>query len=437
MRRGQSDDDEEDAGEKGKKKTKRKRKGGDESSDSSDSDSSDDSDDDEMQAKLKAVMGVGRDGISCTATAEEQKIAQRMAKDSWGRWGGREGKMARIRAAEAEFMAKHHPEAAAEAAVKQAAAEAAAAKAAQAAKESGSASSSKERKKEAKKSKGEKKAKKAKVSGAAAAEAAIEPVKGFVCHAAVQAAAQRQARGGDEGAGVGGGGGGEGGGGGGLGLGRRAMAAVTAMTAMVSKALPTPAGWWGAKVFVSAGLLGEQLEERAKEAEAKAAAKKRGFTEGDQESLFNLTHEGKSSGKKGLGRGQPGALNLGNDFTGKKFAFEEVAEEGGAAEEEDNRGEGSSGGGGGSGRAEVEALKWKKEIRKALEEAPGGELSMKKLQKAVLAALAGKSSASAKLLKAAFKEKVEGSSMFRVEGGAVALASSKRDDGKPGKKAKR
>jgi hypothetical protein len=434
MRRGQSDDDNEDAA-KGKKRSKRKRKGGDESSDRSDSDSSEDSDDDEMRAKLKAVMGVGRDGISCTATADEQRIAQRMAKDSWGRWGGREGKMARIRAAEAEFMAKHHPGAAKEAAAKQAAADAAV-EAAKATKESGSASSSKERKKQAKKSKGEK-VKKVKMSGAAAAEAAIEPVKGFVCHAAVQAVAQRQARGGDGGAGVGGGGEG----GGGLGLGRRAMAAMTAMTAAMSKALPTPASWWGAKVFVSAGLLGEQLEERAAQAEAKVAAKKRGFTEGDQESLFNLTHDGKSSGKKGLGRGQPGALNLGSDYTGKKFAFEEAAEEGGA-EKEDNRGEGSSGGGGGgSGSAEVEALKWKKEMRKALEEAPGRSLSVKRLQKAVLAALAGKSSASTKQLKAAFKEKLEGSSMFRVDGDEVALVSKSDHGGasksKPGKKTKR
>jgi hypothetical protein len=81
---------------KKKNKPKKKGKGAVESSDSdsdSSSDSSDSSDsdsDDEM----------GRDGIRSTATKAERKIAKQLAKDPWGRWGGREGKFARIRSYE-------------------------------------------------------------------------------------------------------------------------------------------------------------------------------------------------------------------------------------------------------------------------------------------------------------------------------------------------
>jgi hypothetical protein len=161
------------------------------------------------------------------------------------------------------------------------------------------------------------------------------------------------------------------------------------------------------QVFTSAGLLGQQLEERAAQAEAKAAAKKGGYTEGDQEDLFNSTHEGKSTGKKGLGRGKSIA-NLGNEFTGTRVNFDAPTE---APE------------GSGRAEAEVEALKWKKEIRRALEAAQG-VLSLKKLQKAVVAAMEGKTSAAPKVLKAAFKEKVQGSSMFLVHQGSVSLVSS-------------
>lgn len=46
-----------------------------------------------------------RDGTETSATADELRIVDSLSKDSWGRWGGREGKMERIRRQEQEFLA--------------------------------------------------------------------------------------------------------------------------------------------------------------------------------------------------------------------------------------------------------------------------------------------------------------------------------------------
>ena len=48
---------------------------------------------------------VNRDGTQSSATAAELKLAAQLSKDPWGRFGGRAGKMARIRAQEAETLA--------------------------------------------------------------------------------------------------------------------------------------------------------------------------------------------------------------------------------------------------------------------------------------------------------------------------------------------
>lgn len=47
-----------------------------------------------------------RDGTQCTATVDELAIARQLAKDPWGRFGGKEGKMARIRRQEAALAAQ-------------------------------------------------------------------------------------------------------------------------------------------------------------------------------------------------------------------------------------------------------------------------------------------------------------------------------------------
>ena len=61
----------------------------------SDSDSSED----------KLTTYINRDGTHSSATAAELKLAAALSKDPWGRFGGRAGKLARIRAQEAEALA--------------------------------------------------------------------------------------------------------------------------------------------------------------------------------------------------------------------------------------------------------------------------------------------------------------------------------------------
>ena len=61
----------------------------------SDSDSSDD----------ELTTYVNRDGTHSSATAAELKLAAALSKDPWGRFGGRAGKLARIRAQEAATLA--------------------------------------------------------------------------------------------------------------------------------------------------------------------------------------------------------------------------------------------------------------------------------------------------------------------------------------------
>ena len=67
-----------------------------------DADSSDSSESDDSVAPVPAAkrQRLHRDGTASTATEEELAIAAALAKDRWGRFGGRDGKMARIRAQE-------------------------------------------------------------------------------------------------------------------------------------------------------------------------------------------------------------------------------------------------------------------------------------------------------------------------------------------------
>lgn len=62
---------------------------------SSDSDSSDSSDEDEPA--LGAFLAVNSDGTLASASKEELTLANQLAKDPWGRFGGKKGKLARIR----------------------------------------------------------------------------------------------------------------------------------------------------------------------------------------------------------------------------------------------------------------------------------------------------------------------------------------------------
>lgn len=55
----------------------------------------------------KVQKALGRDGMLVTAREHELRIAAELAKDPWGRWGGRNGKQARIAKQEEEFLQKN------------------------------------------------------------------------------------------------------------------------------------------------------------------------------------------------------------------------------------------------------------------------------------------------------------------------------------------
>lgn len=68
--------------------------------------------------------------------------------------------------------------------------------------------------------------------------------------------------------------------------------------------------WWGAKQFMSAGQL-NGLQHKQPQAE-----KRQEFSEQDQTALYNQLHDGKSSGRGGLGKhsapepGEPLSIDL-------------------------------------------------------------------------------------------------------------------------------
>jgi len=65
------------------------------------SESSDDSDDDAETPSAQR----NRDGTLASGTPAELRLARELAKDPWGRFGGRGGKLARIRKQEAAAVA--------------------------------------------------------------------------------------------------------------------------------------------------------------------------------------------------------------------------------------------------------------------------------------------------------------------------------------------
>eukprot|EP00198_Chlamydomonas_reinhardtii_P000933 XP_001690268.1 predicted protein [Chlamydomonas reinhardtii] len=114
---------------------------------------------------------------------------------------------------------------------------------------------------------------------------------------------------------------------------------------------PTPAeGWWGAKMFVSVGLM-ESLEDEAERearmqataakqdadaaagvvalrgAAAVAAGQRKGFCEDDQEALYKRAHDFQRVGRRGLGKAE---IKVGAKWEGTKKTFgEENDQEGG------------------------------------------------------------------------------------------------------------
>lgn len=204
---------------------------------SSDSDSSN-SDDSMAEVPASAARRVHADGTASSATDAEHKLAMQLAKDPWGRFGGRQGKLARIRAQE---QAALQAQQAASAAVSQSAAASRAVTAAAAAGAADSDAAS-PRQKHAKRRKRDA-AQLLEVASASAAAAAPETAaqpsgkrkKGKKAAQQQKAAAAVPAQPREPTA---------------------ADLAAEAAAAAMRAFKPTPAtGWWGAKRFVSSGAL--------------------------------------------------------------------------------------------------------------------------------------------------------------------------------------
>ena len=121
-----------------------------------------------------------------------------------------------------------------------------------------------------------------------------------------------------------------------------------------------------------------------------------GFSEQDQENLYNATQDGKSSGKKGLGKSsQPKDIG-GVKWVGKKTVLDEadLQDDDVAAvaqpaqpvhtQAADTRQTAASAAQVEVVRASAENVKWKKKARQLLSAAPEGQMKLKKLQKRLL-----------------------------------------------------
>lgn len=333
-----------------------------------DVDSSDsDGDSEPGDAPAPAAVPVGRDGIAASASAHELALARELAKDPWGRFGGREGKMARIAAAEAAHAA----------AVGDAAHQTHLSKRQRAAQQ----------------------------AAAAAAEAAAEAAR--IAEAAVpypppsKGTTKRARDGGDvrhQGADK---------------KSRRAAptdADITPAPAAVKDA--SPAQHWWSSIFHFAGALEGALHRRP---DARAGVDGRPAftgTEAEQIALCDAAHAHKASGRRGLGQGRRDAES---EWQGTRVVFDDPDP---SPVDGDNA-------------AHDEALarvKWKKVAASVLASHPQGMLSEKKLRRATIAAVTealGHQCAARGTLRAWFERRVLKSSRFaRTECGRVQLAGS-------------
>ncbi|EFJ50365.1 hypothetical protein VOLCADRAFT_120649 [Volvox carteri f. nagariensis] len=157
-------------------------------------------------------------------------------------------------------------------------------------------------------------------------------------------------------------------------------AAVAARLKMFASFRPTPAtGWWGAKMFSSAGLLesledetaGDQRLTEAAERQAAdeaagrvslggtaavAAGQRRGFNEDDQAALYKRVHDFQRVGRRGLGKGE--VKVGGTKWAGTKKTFGEEGDDGEDGDDEEE------GGGGRGGKDEEEEEEEQRQVRK-------------------------------------------------------------------------
>lgn len=124
---------------------------------------------------------------------------------------------------------------------------------------------------------------------------------------------------------------------------------------------PTPRdGWWGCKLFLSAGCMsGAALELPVKDSE------RDGFSESQQARIYENAQKGKSTGKTGLGKGKRGTIKIqGLAWEGRKTTFSDDDE--GMTNKGDGVPQGKSG-----------FTEWKKVVSKVLKKKAKSKKRMK------------------------------------------------------------
>lgn len=325
-----------------------------------------------------------RDGVRSSATAAERSLSRALAKDPWGRWGGREGKLGRVAAAEAAAAAAAAAKAAAKAAPQP--------------------------------TLGPSQPKVGSASALPRKRARTEPQSVVVTECAEQAALASAARAG-------------------------AAAAAAAAAAAVAHQPRTPPGWWSCVFVRSAATLGATplpavasggaVAAVAAVAGAAAAPHFTG-TEAEQAALCAAMEASKATGRRGLGRVKGGTAAGGEAlpaWAGTRVAF---SDDGDDAPPQPAQLAGPS-----TAQAPLHAavaaapaalpptkeVKWKKLASRQLAAAPCNALSEKKLRKRCVAAAAAAAGGSTRSqLEAGFDAAVLRSRRFARDAGGKVIA---------------
>ncbi|CAM6033927.1 unnamed protein product [Sphagnum compactum] len=206
--------------------------------------------------------------------------------------------------------------------------------------------------------------------------------------------------------------------------------------------------WWGTNFnFVRGGRLGSTLHKpnaavgKPSEEDKALSNGRTEFCEQDQENLYKLVQDKATTGKKGLGTGDRTQKVGGAHFKGQKKVFGDDDDDGSKPEREPGTGNGCSKdllkeddkpkkrkrdrGGGNEGTVkEGSKIKLKELISQILTQAPEQRMSVKRLQKRVIATTGLFSNLTEDQVDS-FKDKLLKSSRFVVEGKKVSLAAIK------------
>eukprot|EP00193_Tetraselmis_chui_P019999 CAMPEP_0177790528 /NCGR_PEP_ID=MMETSP0491_2-20121128/23409_1 /TAXON_ID=63592 /ORGANISM="Tetraselmis chuii, Strain PLY429" /LENGTH=440 /DNA_ID=CAMNT_0019312621 /DNA_START=274 /DNA_END=1595 /DNA_ORIENTATION=+ len=201
------------------------------------------------------------------------------------------------------------------------------------------------------------------------------------------------------------------------------FAAAACSAHVEKKVVEKDSKWWGCNYFVSAGYMAglEPAEEATKRQmfceddtglePADEATKRQMFCEDDQENLYNRTQNNKAAGRQGIGVRGSAIKISGGKYEGTKVKFDDVENDAPSTSSDLSPPVRADSG-------QLAGIKWKKLITNTLNESPHGVMKAKKLQRKVAAEAQTRIGATVCLehLKEVVMQKVTGSSRFVVEG---------------------